>query len=38
MLPDGRGSRPFPTLLDQMILLLDSLDLNEPFYFVADAY
>src|ERR1019366_2339975 len=26
------------TLLDKMILLLDSLDLNEPFYFVADAY
>jgi len=26
------------TLLDKMILLLDSLGLEEPFYFVADAY
>ena len=26
------------TLLDKMILLLDSLGLNQPFYFVADAY
>ena len=26
------------TLLDKMILLIDSLGMNEPFYFVADAY
>jgi hypothetical protein len=26
------------TLLDKMILLIDSLGLKEPFYFVADAY
>jgi hypothetical protein len=32
------SNRDHRTLLDKMILLLDSLDLNEPFYFVADAY
>ena len=26
------------TLLDKMVLLIDSLDLAEPFYFVADAF
>ncbi len=26
------------TLLDKMILLIDSLEITEPFYFVADAY
>ena len=26
------------TLLDKMVLLIDSLDIPEPFYFVADAY
>jgi len=32
------SNRDKRTLLDKMILLIDSLDLNEPFYFVADAY
>ena len=32
------SNRDHRTLLDKMILLLDSLHLNEPFYFVADAY
>ena len=32
------SNRDHRTLLDKMILLLDSLDLREPFYFVADAY
>jgi hypothetical protein len=32
------SNRDHRTLLDKMILLLDSLDLKEPFYFVADAY
>jgi hypothetical protein len=32
------SNRDKRTLLDKMILLLDSLGLNEPFYFVADAY
>jgi hypothetical protein len=32
------SNRDQRTLLDKMILLLDSLGLNEPFYFVADAY
>ena len=32
------SNRDHRTLLDKMILLLDSLDLNQPFYFVADAY
>jgi len=32
------SNRDHRTLLDKMILLLDSLGLNEPFYFVADAY
>jgi len=32
------SNRDQRTLLDKMILLLDSLDLKEPFYFVADAY
>ena len=32
------SNRDHRTLLDKMILLLDSLGLKEPFYFVADAY
>jgi hypothetical protein len=32
------SNRDHRTLLDKMILLLDSLDLKVPFYFVADAY
>jgi hypothetical protein len=32
------SNRDHRTLLDKMILLLDSLRLNQPFYFVADAY
>ncbi len=32
------SNRDQRTLLDKMILLLDSLGMNEPFYFVADAY
>jgi hypothetical protein len=32
------SNRDQRTLLDKMILLLDSLALKEPFYFVADAY
>jgi len=32
------SNRDHRTLLDKMILLLDSLDLKDPFYFVADAY
>ncbi len=32
------SNRDHRTLLDKMILLLDSLGLNEAFYFVADAY
>jgi len=32
------SNRDQRTLLDKMILLLDSLGLQEPFYFVADAY
>lgn len=32
------SNRDHRTLLDKMILLIDSLDLKEPFYFVADAY
>ncbi len=32
------SNRDHRTLLDKMILLLDSLGLQEPFYFVADAY
>jgi hypothetical protein len=32
------SNRDHRTLLDKMILLLDSLDLKGPFYFVADAY
>jgi len=32
------SNRDHRTLLDKMIRLLDSLDLKEPFYFVADAY
>ena len=32
------SNRDHRTLLDKMIPLLDSLDLKEPFYFVADAY
>ncbi len=32
------SNRDKRTLLDKMILLLDSLGLEEPFYFVADAY
>lgn len=32
------SNRDHRTLLDKMILLLDSLEMNEPFYFVADAY
>ena len=32
------SNRDKRTLLDKMILLLDSLGMNEPFYFVADAY
>ena len=32
------SNRDQPTLLDKMVLLLDSLGLTEPFYFVADAY
>jgi hypothetical protein len=32
------SNRDQRTLLDKMILLLDSLGLKEPFYFVADAY
>ena len=32
------SNRDRRTLLDKMILLLDSLGLKEPFYFVADAY
>src|SRR5208283_734206 len=32
------SNRDQRTLLDKMILLLDSLGLEQPFYFVADAY
>jgi DDE superfamily endonuclease len=32
------SNRDHRTLLDKMILLLDSLRLKQPFYFVADAY
>jgi hypothetical protein len=32
------SNRDKRTLLDKMILLLDSLGMHEPFYFVADAY
>jgi hypothetical protein len=32
------SNRDHRTLLDKMILLLDSLGLQHPFYFVADAY
>src|ERR1035441_10380887 len=32
------SNRDHRTLLDKMVLLLDSLELKEPFYFVADAY
>jgi hypothetical protein len=32
------SNRDQRTLLDKMILLLDSLGLTQPFYFVADAY
>jgi hypothetical protein len=32
------SNRDQRTLLDKMILLIDSLGINEPFYFVADAY
>ena len=32
------SNRDQRTLLDKMVLLLDSLGLYEPFYFVADAY
>ena len=32
------SNRDHRTLLDKMILLLGSLGLNQPFYFVADAY
>jgi len=32
------SNRDHRTLLDKMILLLDSLGLTQPFYFVADAY
>jgi len=32
------SNRDQRTLLDKMVLLLDSLGLKEPFYFVADAY
>jgi hypothetical protein len=32
------SNRDKRTLLDKMVLLIDSLDLIEPFYFVGDAY
>lgn len=32
------SNRDKRTLLDKMILLIDSLGISEPFYFVADAY
>jgi hypothetical protein len=32
------SNRDHRTLLDKMVLLLDSLELKQPFYFVADAY
>jgi len=32
------SNRDRRTLLDKMLLLIDSLGMNEPFYFVADAY
>jgi hypothetical protein len=32
------SNRDRRTLLDKMILLIDSLGMKEPFYFVADAY
>jgi hypothetical protein len=32
------SNRDHRTLLDKMILLLDSLGIQQPFYFVADAY
>ncbi len=32
------SNRDKRTLLDKMILLLNSLGIEEPFYFVADAY
>lgn len=32
------SNRDKRTLLDKMVLLIDSLGLTEPFYFVADAY
>jgi len=32
------SNRDKRTLLDKMVLLIDALGMNEPFYFVADAY
>ncbi len=32
------SNRDQRTLLDKMVLLIDALGMNEPFYFVADAY
>ena len=32
------SNRDKRTLLDKMVLLVDSLNMSEPFYFVADAY
>jgi len=32
------ATRDQRTLLDKMVLLLDSLGIGQPFYFVADAY
>jgi hypothetical protein len=32
------SNRERTTLLDKMVILLDSLHLSEPFYFIADAY
>ena len=32
------SNRDKRTLLDKMIVLLESLKISEPFYFIADAY
>jgi hypothetical protein len=32
------SNRDRRTLLDKMLILIDSLAINDPFYFVADAY
>jgi len=32
------SNRDSPTLLDKMIALIESLGIDQPFYFIADAY